>query len=204
MAVSAWVGALGPWVVAGAAIWGERIRAAVLRPKLCLKLASNVGERTEQVMMEGDLVTAVLPARYFHLRVINRRRFPAAHEVQIFMTKLEIPGPDGQQPRTIYSVPLPFTWHYPELYPNPLRTIGYTTVAQASMFFVRPGMLQLTLPLVPTNLSNTFQPNAHFWITAIARGIDGKSNSVRLKVDWDGTWESGDAEMTQHLTITSA
>jgi hypothetical protein len=133
MAVSAWVGAFGPWVVAGAAIWGERIRAAVLRPNLHLKLASNVGEITEQAMMEGDRVTELLPARYFHLRVINRRRFPAAHEVQIFMTKLEIPGPDGQ-PRLIYSVPLPFMWQYQELYPNPLRTIGYTTVAQAAFF----------------------------------------------------------------------
>jgi hypothetical protein len=203
MAVSAWVGAFGPWVVAGAAIWGERIRAAVLRPNLHLKLASNVGEITEQAMMEGDRVTELLPARYFHLRVINRRRFPAAHEVQIFMTKLEIPGPDGQ-PRMIYSVPLPFMWQYQELYPNPLRTIGYTTVAQAALFFVRPGMLQLTPVLVPRNLRDTFQPDAHFWITAIARGIDGESNSVRLKVDWDGTWERGDAEMTHHLKITSA
>jgi hypothetical protein len=203
MAVSAWVSAIGTLVIAGAAIWGERIRAAVLRPNLHLKLASNVGEITELARMEGGRVTALLPARYFHLSVINRRRFPAAHEVQIFMTKLEIPGPDGQ-PRTIYSVPLPLTWQYQALYPNPLRTVGYTTVAQADLFFVQPGMLQLTPVLVPNNLRNTFQPDAHFWITAIARGIDGESNSVRLKVDWDGTWERGDAEMTHHLKITSA
>jgi len=41
----------------------------------------------------------------------------------------------------------------------------------------------------------------HFWITAVARGLNAQSRPLRLKIDWDGKWETGDAEMAQHLTI---
>jgi len=47
MAAPAWVtelGILGTWIIAIAAIWGERIRAILFRPELRLALLNQLGE----------------------------------------------------------------------------------------------------------------------------------------------------------------
>lgn len=204
MAMPAWVSEVGvaaTVTVATVAIWGERLRAAILRPRLTLRLRSDVGELTTQAERNAQgTVDRLVPARYYHLLITNGARFPAAHEVQVFLTRIETPGPDGNA-QTLYRTDLPLTWMYPHLFPDPRRTIGHTTVALADLFFLRPDRLELLPVVVPYNLPSTFQPDAHFWVTVVARGIDGESNTLRLKVDWDGQWELGEAEMARHLTI---
>lgn len=206
MAMPAWVSEVGVATgvaVAVLAVWGERIRTSVLRPQLRLELRDRLGELTEQVITDIHGNVTVLPARYYHLRVQNYARFPAAHEVQVFLTRIETPGPNGD-PQIFYDTELPLSWMHPQLYKDPRRTIGYPTVAFSDLFFVRPGRLELLPMIVPNNLQNAFQPDAHFWVTVVARGIDGESNHLRLKVDWNGQWHLGQAEMANNLKIAIA
>jgi hypothetical protein len=207
MAMPAWVSEVGVTatvIVASLAIWGERIRATFLKPKLRLRLRNDFGELTEQRLTDqfGNVV-GVQPARYYHLRVTNETHFPAAHEVLVFLTKVERPGPNGEA-QTLYETDLPLSWMHPQLYKDPHRTIGNSTVAISDLFFVSPNRLRLLPVMTPNNLPDTFQPDAHFWVTLVARGIDGESNYLRLKVDWDGAWHSGETEMRQHLVISIA
>ncbi|MFZ3238682.1 MAG: hypothetical protein WA184_25370 [Stellaceae bacterium] len=192
MATPAWLSALGvasSIAIAIVAIWGERIRAALFRPDLSLELVNNVGQR--------DTANGTL-ARYYRLRLTNRALHPAAHEVQVFLTQMDIRGPDGQ-PQTIFTGALPLPWQYQPLYPN-TRTIGYNTIADVELLFVSPEFLQLTTTFDPPNFAARMSGgDQHFWITTIARGLNGESPSFRLKTDWDGLWEYGDNEMGHHL-----
>jgi hypothetical protein len=118
------------------------------------------------------------------------------------MTKLEVPGPDWATASQIF-VASPSIVHALVTLPGQFKNSRSHYSCPRGLFYVREGLLQLIPALIPANLTNTFQPDAHFWITAVARGIDGESNTLRLKVDWDGTWESGDTEMSRHLRIKS-
>lgn len=183
------------------AIWGPRISAYLVRPKLRLKLRSNRGEHTQQAHLDKDgNVIALLPARYYHVEVANRRLFPPAHEVEVWLTCVETPGPNGQ-PQIAYQNDLPLNWMHGSLYAQRPRTIAHWTSAYADLFVVTGGLLAIIPVLVPTNFSNIFLPNAHFWVTLVARGVDCQSNYLRLKVDWDGQWHLDDAAMALHLTV---
>jgi hypothetical protein len=185
--------------VAILAIWGERVRAAFLKPKLRLRLRGDKGE-----LFAGGLSDpSVEPGRYYHLLVTNEARFPAAHEVVVFLTRLEKRGPDGE-PQTVYNTDLPLSWMFPQLYDDRRRTIGSTTVAISDLFVAHPTRLKLLPLLAPSNLPDTFQPDAHFWVTVVARGINGQSNYLRLRVNWNGQWHLGQTEMANHLKITLA
>ncbi len=192
-------GMLGTWVIAALAIWGDRIRAALFKPTLKQVLLSSGGELTKQSFKEGDRYYE-LDARYFHLRVTNASWTPA-HDVQVLLTAVEKPAPDGS-PERIYTGAIPLVWRHPQLY-GVTRTVGSKTEADADLFFLRADRLQLLLMLVPNNLDNTYQGETHIWVTTIARGVDGESAPLRLKIDWDGKWERGDAEIRQHLKIAS-
>jgi hypothetical protein len=192
----AWLSALGvagSIAVAIAAVWGEKIRAALFRPELRLTLVSSVGQR------ENAGISSI---RYYRLRLTNHALHPAAQEVQVFLTQIDLRGPDGQ-PQTIFTGALPLPWQYQPLYPN-ARTIGHKTVADVDLFFVSPELLHLTTVFDPPNFPANMQGSEqHFWVTMIARGLNGESESLRLKIDWDGRWEHGDQEMGRHLTISA-
>ena len=134
MAMPAWVSEVGvaaqiagvaaTVTIAALAVWGERIRALFLKPKLRLQLRNEFGELTDQHLLnKAGNVVGVLPARYYHLRVTNETHFPAAHEVLVYLTRVEKPGPDGD-PQTLYETDLPLSWMHPQLYRTPDRTSG--------------------------------------------------------------------------------
>jgi hypothetical protein len=75
-------------------------------------------------------------------------------------------------------------------------------VAEADLITAFEDRLQLMLLMqAPFNFPAMMKGEQHFWVTVIARGLNDESRPLRLKIDWDGQWERGDAEMAQHLTI---
>jgi len=109
-------------------------------------------------------------------------------------------GPTGD-PQRVYTGALPLGWRHGELHPT-ARPIGTKTEADADLMWVRQGRLQLTPMVAPNNFPPFFTGETHIWITAVARGIESESNIVRLRIDWDGAWDRGDAEMAKHLVIS--
>jgi len=202
MAVPAWVsvaGILGTWVIAIAAIWGEKIRSKIFKPKLQLSLVDKQGLATFQTIPGNPPKT--IDARYYHLRVTNGLAFPAAQEVQVLLLALDKRGPDDN-PQRLFTGPLPMVWTHQQLHPL-ARTIGHKTEAEADLMFVREDVLQLTPMLLPNHLAASMQGETHIWVTLVARGLNGESKPLRLRIDWDGLWEKGDAEMARHLKISA-
>jgi len=152
------------------------------------------------VKQGGHFVQEFGPARYYHLRVTNRAAYPEAREVEVLLTRLDLRGPDGQ-PQPSYAGPLPLRWQHQEHYPKN-RTIGRATVAVADLLFVQPGVLSLTPNITPLNFPSKMHGEQHFWMTVVARGLNGESKARPIRIDWDGQWHQGDTEMASHLIIT--
>ncbi|HEY5208511.1 MAG TPA: hypothetical protein VIJ42_03605 [Stellaceae bacterium] len=197
---------LGTWFIAVSAIWGEKIRGSLFQPKLKIALGSEIGQYSLQELQTPahDTSSGIIrqvSARYFHVHVSNLSLFPAAQDVEVQLLSLETRGPDGQR-QPYWSGILPLQWQY-GLYQKG-RNVGRSTEALADLFFVNEdGMLRLLPVLTPFNLGATMQGEQHFWLTVVARGQNGTSKPLRLRVDWNGKWERGDAEMSRHLRITS-
>ena len=93
----AWVSELGvaaSVVISIVAIWGDRIRASLLRPRLTLVLFKPGGALVT-MLDDGRFVAA----RYYHLRVTNTASHPEAREVEVLLTALDKRGPDGNPQR---------------------------------------------------------------------------------------------------------
>jgi len=60
----------------------------------------------------------------------------------------------------------------------------------------------MTTTVTPLDFPSNMHGQQHFWITLVARGLNGESQPLRLRVDWDGEWDRGNAEMARHLMIT--
>jgi hypothetical protein len=206
--VPTWVteaGIVGTWVVGVLAIFGERIRAMVFRPKLHLALKSSVGIHTTQTASASpDTIEHLLPpitkhARYYHLRVTNRAIYPTAQDVQVLLLGVEWVNDEIRRSGKLY-VPSVLGWAG-SVYPLN-RSIGSKTEGIADLFFVREDGLRFVPVVLPNNFQAEYTGDTHLRVTAIARGIDCESNPIRLNIDWDGKCEFGDDAMAKHLVIT--
>jgi hypothetical protein len=191
------------------ALFGERLRAAWFRPRLVLRLLSALGESTpaeikEQAVVNGRLQEIVVQtlSRYYHVEVSNRSRWPKATNVQIFVLRIEEPGPDGTPIRRWTGV-VPLTWQWSVLH-ELRRTIGSPAIADLGCV-VRGRGFSLSTQLVPSSAGGAMvrPPDAKFRMTVVlqARGDEGESDLLPIEIAWDGQWADGDAEMAQHLIV---
>jgi hypothetical protein len=208
MAMPAWVpevGVVAQIAIAIMAIFGERVRAW-LSPRLRLELLDPHGQIETLAVRQADAASVQFtPARYYHLRVTNHTAHPEAREVEVLLTQLDLQGPDGK-PQAVFSGALPLNWQHYDLRS---RTIGRASLAVADLLAIHAGINDSppTLffsPLIrPISFPAEMIGGQHFWLTLIARGLNGESNTLRLRVDWDGSWDRGDAEMARRLIVTA-
>lgn len=193
----AWVAELGVAAsvfISIAAIWGDRIRASLLRPSLRLVISDPLG--MPETIFEGG---GFAPARYYRVRVTNTASHPEAREVEVLLIHLDRRGPDGN-PQRMFQGALPLQWQHQQLYPKS-RTIGRATVAEADLMIACEERLQLTPMLTPFNFPATMRGETHIWVTVVARGLNGESQPLRIQIDWNGRWDRGSAEMATHLVV---
>ena len=119
MPVPTWVteaGIVGTWVVGVLAIFGDRIRAMVFKPKLHLELKSSLGNYiTQTPAAPPDTMDHLLTlgmkkhARYYHLRVTNRAIYPTAQDVNVMLLGVERRDDEIRRSGELY-VPLVLGW----------------------------------------------------------------------------------------------
>jgi hypothetical protein len=195
------IGIAGTWLIAIAAIWGDRIRAFLLQPRLELRLLSGAGQFLNvSEPRSGKIVFA--PTREFYVRATNTRYHPVVNDVEVLLTRVEHVGPNGL-PQHAYGGLLPLPWRHPEFYSSP-RKIGRTTEADALLLRLQPSQFTFTPKVVPENFSSTYANETHLWVTLVARGLEGESAPLRLRIDWDGSWERGDTEIQRHFVLAPA
>jgi hypothetical protein len=186
------LGTIGAVLVA---LFGQAFRAKFFPPRLSLQLSDRNGEATRESKGEG---LPSQPARYYHVQVSNARRWSPARDVRIVLLQVEEPGPDGE-PQVIWRGDIPFGWRHGVLFPI-ARTIGPN--AFADLVSVRESRrLQLHLLIAPFNLEVVRDRASTLILTLQARGNEAESSPLRVKIAWDGEWNSGEVEMRRHMKV---
>ena len=138
-------------------------------------------------------------ARYYHLTVVNQRRRLSPADVQVFLTRVEEPGPDAAL-RLTWSGNLPIRCRDQEQYPV-IRTIGYPLDYDLCAVFRRDRRLIL-LPLYgPFSLQLERRQPCRLVVSFQVRSPLVDSNVIRIQISWDGQWADGALEMRQHLMV---
>ncbi|MGA2327057.1 MAG: hypothetical protein ABSH05_12315 [Bryobacteraceae bacterium] len=188
--------AAGTLLAVVVAIFGEKLRAKFFPPRLSLRFICPEGEGTTLTRKDsGEVADDV---RYYHLRVSNERRWSAAREVQVFLTRVEEPGPNGDL-HVVWAGEVPIRWRDQEVVPL-LRTIG----ADADCDLCRVGRntgLSLMPLISPNNLNAHHQGSCRLVASLQARSNETDSEVARIEISWDGSWEHGDMEMKRHLAV---
>ena len=86
--------AMGTLLAVVIALFGEKLRAKFFPPRLKLELLRQEGEKTQLTRSTSGFVEVVDDVRYYHLRTRNERRWSPASEVQVYLTRIEEPGPN--------------------------------------------------------------------------------------------------------------
>jgi hypothetical protein len=182
------------------ALFGELFRSKVFPPLLDMQLLSLEGEKgiIKYFSKDGTVVRSE-DARYYHVRITNRRRFTPAHNVQVFLIRLEEPGPDGQF-RVVWAGEIPMRWRNHEINPSSM-TIGHSVDCDLCTVG-RDKWLSLSPLIVPHTLNAIRQDKCNLIVSLQTRSDKADSSICRIRVSWDGQWEDGDKEMKQHLAVT--
>jgi hypothetical protein len=189
------IGAAGTWVIALIAL-GQRFTSYWLRPTLYVEVAGFSG--TMATHGNGR------KARYFLMRVGNRRRIPPAHEVQLALTRIEKSGSHG--PEILFDEIMPLGWIRQELSPLLTRTVGPN--ALAALFFVQEDNVLGLTPAIPssgalaTHFPRFHQAPVTLWIILQAVSLEADSRSIRLKIEWNGPWHEGKSEIERACRVS--
>ncbi len=184
------------------ALFGEWIRAHLFSPKLELKLRNTIGEKTPVTLQwtdeNGVPHQDQRDGRYYHVKVINSKRWPRATQVQVYLLRVEEPGPDGDL-KLAWSGEVPIRWRHQEIHPL-ARTIGPPADCDLCNV-VKDKWVELSPLIMPNNLTARKREAATMVVSLQARANEGESEITRFQISWDGKWEDGDAEMTRHLVV---
>jgi hypothetical protein len=164
-------------------------------------LKSEVGSYCPQIEHEEDGKQVQKEAHYYHLRLINQARYPSAKDVQALLLGVERIDEETRRPGELY-VPLSLGWAG-GVYPL-AREIGTKTDAIADLLFVREDKLEFVVVHAPFNFQRNYSGKTLLRVTAVARGIDCESNTIRLEIEWDGLWERDPEAMKNHFKIGPA
>lgn len=196
------------------ALFGEWIRAKLFRPQLELHLRHEHGEKQNAALQwqeaDGTIHHRSELARYYHVKVSNGTRWRPATNVQVFLTRVEEPGPDGDF-KISWVGEIPLQWRNQQAYPT-ARTIGSATDCDLCNV-VKDKWIELSPLIIPNNLvtrrklpANRLVQTPVNWstnmvVTLQARANEGESPIARFLISWDGEWEDGDIEMAKHLVV---
>jgi hypothetical protein len=173
----------------------DLLRSKWFPPLLRLRLLSEEGEKGKNRSQEG----AVEDVRFYHLHVSNsRRHLSPAKEVQVFLVRVEEPGPGGSLIVT-WASEIPMTWWNQQIWAL-TRTVGQDYDCDLCSVG-KTKWLSLSPLIFPIALEARGQRAC-----IIIASLQAKSNQVdspicRFKIAWDGDWEDGDTEMKRHLHI---
>jgi hypothetical protein len=200
MCIRNWIaafGVLGTWLVFVGAIWGEKIRSSLFKPRLSVMLDDPRGgvpitetisiftnsQQGQQVLQQYERL-----ARYYYLSVKTERRWPLAHDVRILLIRLEKPDPGGQ-PTTVWTGEIPFGWEHAQIQPasptlgRPTRA-DFVVAAQDPVDMERRNQLHLMTVIEPSNMQRSHYSTTQFWVTVIATSNEG--DSPRFGWKWLG------------------
>jgi hypothetical protein len=185
--------AIGTLLIAILAIWGERIKYRCVGPKLSVTL---VDPRGEQVDISSS-PNSPKWARYYHLRVANKRRWAPANNVRVVITQILKPSQDGELANSTLSGPLQLRWQFADL---SYRTVGPEVICDLG-HLIRDQKFSLTPYHWASNFEGSLQPNQSMLVVVQAVADNAESNPLCISITWDGIWTDDTDEMQTHLIV---
>ncbi len=190
--------ALGTLAAVLVALFGRVLQSKLFPPVLQMSLVCPEGEKGRIKYSLRESVSFE-DARYYHMRVENLRRWSPALDVQVFMTRLEEPGPDGSL-HVVWTGNLPMGWRHREISPL-TRTIGPATDCDLCCV-TKNKRLDLLPLIVPLQLDIRRTSKCQMVVSLQAKSHLADSSVYRVQIAWDGEWNDGETEMMRHLRVT--
>jgi hypothetical protein len=191
--------AVGTVAVAVLAIWGDWIRARVAPPKLVLDDHDFVGNLA--VIRRKD--QSDLKAIYYHLRVVNRRRWISVEDCVVLLCGVSRRGVDGSFYPLPMTVPAQFMWAPAEFTPTRVtvtkdQILDFGRITEGDTAF-RP-----LLYWQSNSFEGIVEKNQVLRYHLEIRGKNFVSPHYQVfEVSWDGGWSHVPAEMSaKHLHIS--
>lgn len=191
--------AIGTLAVALAAIFADTIKNRFV--DLAVSIDSSCGsyQPYKKVLMQGGQIveaSANLDARYFRLRVRNECKWFPAHNVYVWLLRIDRYEQGGAPQTWIGEIPL--IWQHKDFLPGP-RTIGEDPAVADLFSATAEGVLTLQLMIPALGLPAEFRGACELWLTVQARSDERSSPQTRFHVKWDGVWARDDGEMGAHI-----
>lgn len=189
------IGTIGAVVVA---LFGSWLRGKLTPPKLILSLKDPQGTRTPVTLTDPDGSQRQSAGRWYHIRIENRRRWSPAHQVQVFLLRVEEPDAAGENQMT-WIGEIPMNWRHQEVNPI-MRTVGAGADCDLCSV-VRDKWLELHPLVVPHSLNARRREPCRLTVTLQARSIEADSDLLRVQIAWDGKWSEDGDNMMQHAVV---
>jgi hypothetical protein len=192
--------ALGTFLAVLVALFGEWAKSKWFKPDLHIRLSNPRGGLAKVTLNAPDGSSRVANARYYHLVVSNRKRWPVATQVQVSTLRIEEPNPGGSS-RILWGGEVPLKWKFQEIYPLQ-RTIGAEADCDFLSVVEGKGVTLLAM-VMPVEFPFLYRrgPFSGVVFTLQARSAETDSNTIRVRVSWDDKWNTGEVEMANHLVV---
>jgi hypothetical protein len=165
-----------------------------LPPVLRLELFREEGEKEKNLQPDN----ALEDVRYYHVRVSNERRWSPATDVQVFLTRIEEPGPGGLfQVKWVGNIPM--RWRNQQA-AQLTCTIGHDTDCDLCCVG-KSGWLSLMPLFTPFSLEALARRTTpcHLLVFLEARSTQTDASAFIIQIEWDGHWADDDAGIKEHL-----
>ena len=187
------IAAIGTVSVAILAIWGDRVRALLVGPKIKIALRSPRGNLT----FTQDDKNVV----YYHISVTNQRTWSPARNLVIKLTKIESKAADGTYQPVSLVHQLQFTWAHPQFH-EISPTVTSSDMCDFGLLAEGAGHFQPSFYVMPNDFGGYVQKgqSTRFTITATADNYHSKTPLI-IEVAWDGVWTDDTEALMRHLVV---
>ena len=184
--------AIGTLAVAVLAIWGEWIRSVLAPAKLTIRPHTLKGDPTSSRGFQ---------LMYYHLKVVNERRWLPVTNCRVLLKGLSRRRPDGHFHAVPMAVPLQFVWAPAEVTP-PVITVQSEHILDFGFVSEDSNRFAPVLYSYANNFEGYVGPNeaVRFHIEIEASNFSSTRYQV-FEVSWDGTWSHDPTVMACHLII---
>ena len=181
------------------ALFGDNIKVFFFPLKLKIRLRNSIGEFTFIVSKAnafGKELEMEQNARYFHLVISNKAKYSISNQTQVFLQRIEQLNEDGKI-EIKWTGEVPMQWMHQSIYPI-ARTIGQDAICD--LCYVTDRFFKLLPIISPNNLATEYHSSTII-LTLQAKGNEGVSPILKIKIEWDGIWDRDDTEMSKHFII---
>ena len=194
--------AIGTLMVAVLAIWGDWFRNKFASPDLTIMPHNFRGNLTTIYFMAGGQATSnSIKAIYYHIKIVNKKKWVTVKNCRVLLTDMHKKGPDGLFHRLPLVVPLQLVWTPAELAPI-LQTFCDQEICDFGRLLEGTNAYQPTLYGIPNNFMGSVKSNEaiRFTLKIMAENYISEKKWV-YEVAWDGIFSDNMDIMERSLIV---